>query len=84
LYSYGQFARTSASKAPYNIPALVFDALLRAAMLRPIVAEFGRYVTLGVKPQNVDFVNNLLKRMPKSSKIISRQLLPWDMFRVEV
>ena len=53
-------------------------------MLRPIVAEFGRYVTLGVKPQNVDFVNNLLKRMPKSSKIISRQLLPWDMFRVEV
>ena len=62
----------------------VFDALPRAAMLRPIVAEFGRYVTLGVNPQNPEFVNNLLKRMPKGSKVISRQLLPWDMFRVEM
>ena len=62
----------------------VFDAWPRAAVLRPIVAEFGRYITLGVNPQNPEFVNNLLKKLPQGSQVVSRQLLSWEMFRVEM
>ena len=62
----------------------VFDALPREAVLRPSVAEFGRYITLGVNPQIPEFVNNLLQKLPKGSKVVSRQLLSWEMFRVEM
>ena len=39
---------------------------------------------MGVNPQNPEFVNNLLQKLPKGSKVVSRQLLSWEMFRVEM
>ena len=67
-----------------NFQRYVFDALPRSSTLKPLVAEFGRYITLAVNPQNPGFLESILKKLPKGSKIVSRQLLPWENFRVEM
>eukprot|EP00435_Cladocopium_sp_Y103_P046770 s357_g13.t1 len=71
-------------KAPFtNFQRYVFDALPRSSKVKPIVFEFGRYFSAGVNPQNADFVQALLKKFPKGTKLIARRLVKWGGFRVE-
>ena len=67
-----------------NFQRYVFDALPRSAKLRPLVPEYGRFFTLGMNPQNPQFADTILKKLPKGAKILSRQLVRWDNFRDEM
>ena len=58
----------------------VFDALPRSSTSKPVVAEFGRYITLAVNPQNPGFLESTLQKLPRGSKLVSRQLLLWGKF----
>eukprot|EP00435_Cladocopium_sp_Y103_P065100 s379_g27.t1 len=67
-----------------NFQRYVFDALPRSSKLKPLVSEYGRYFSAAVNPQNTNAVPSLLKQFPKGTKLVSRQLLPWGKFRVEM
>jgi hypothetical protein len=67
-----------------NFQRYVFDALPRSARLRPLVPEYGRFFTLGLNPQNPQFADTVLRKLPKGAKILSRQLVRWDNFRDEM
>ena len=62
----------------------VFDALPRSSKLKPLVAEYGHYWTVAVNPQNLSAVPQLLHTLPKGSKLVSRHLMTWGNFRVEM
>jgi len=48
------------------------------------VPEYGRFFTLGLNPQNPQFADTVLRKLPKGAKILSRQLVRWDNFRDEM
>ena len=52
-----------------NFQRYVFDALPSSSTLKPLVAEFGRYITLVVNPQNPGFLESSLKKLPKGQKL---------------
>ena len=47
------------------------------------MAEFGSFVTLGVNPQHAEYLEHKLAQFPKGTKALSRQLVTWDVIRVE-
>ena len=66
-----------------NFQRYIFDALPRSSKLRPLVAEFGSLITLGVNPQHSEYLEQKLAQFPKGTKVLSRQLVTWDELRVE-
>lgn len=61
----------------------IFDALPRAATLKPLVAEFGDFLFVLVNPQNPSYLASWIATQPKGSRIVSRRLLQWGTVRVE-
>ena len=47
------------------------------------MAEFGSFVTLGLNPQHAEYLEHKLAQFPKGTKALSRQLVTWDVIRVE-
>ena len=66
-----------------NFQRYIFDALPRSSKIKPLVAEFGHFLTLGVNPQNPDYIGNIMQKMPKGTKLLSRRLVPWEKARDE-
>ena len=53
---------------------IALGSLPRGAKRRPLVAEFGRFVTVVVPPQNPETIETFISSFPKGSKITARQL----------
>ena len=66
-----------------QLPAIYFRCSPRSFKLRQLVAEFGSFVTLGVNPQHAEYLEHKLAQFPKGTKALSRQLVTWDVIRVE-
>ena len=47
------------------------------------MAESGSFVTLGVNPQHAEYLEHKQAQFPKGTKALSRQLVTWDVIRVE-
>ena len=61
----------------------IFEALPRSTKLRPLVPEFSHYSYVVTPAQHVDHCSAVLKSFPKGSKILSRRLWTWGVFRAE-
>ena len=54
---------------------LVLGALPRGQKVKPLVAEFGHFVTVYSDPQRPQLLDNYVKQLPKGAKLTSRRLL---------
>ena len=66
-----------------NFQRYIFDALPRSSKLKPLVAEFGSFVTLATNPQNPGHIDNKVGQLPKGTQILSRRLVTWEKIRDE-
>ena len=75
------------NKSKWHLSPIFNDIFLMLCLGRPksnrVVAEFGHFLTLGVNPQNPDYISNIMQTMPKGTKLLSRRLVPWEKVRDE-
>ena len=58
-----------------KLSRIVLGALPRGQRVKPLVAEFGSYITIFVDPQQPALVDTFLKQQPKGAKVVSRRIV---------
>ena len=74
-------AEQTEQPASSHLSRLVLGALPRGHRLKPLVAEYGHYVTFFADPQRPEDVEAFVKRLPKGSKPVSRHVITWGDFQ---
>ena len=62
---------------PSPLARIVLGALPRGHRIKPLVAEFGDYVTVFADPQRSNDLEGYLKTLPKGAKVVSRHFVTW-------
>ena len=67
-----------------SLNRVVLGALPRGKHAKPLVSEFGAYITVVQAPQHDDGLHNFLQKLPKGAVIQSRLLSTWGEVREAV
>ena len=72
-----------AESATTNTPLsrLVLGALPRGHKVKPLVAEFGDYISVFTDPQRLADLEKFIGTLPKGAKAVARQVITWGDFR---
>ena len=64
-----------------HMSRLVLGALPRGHRLKPLVAEYGSFITIYADPQRPDDVETFVQQLPKGSRPVSRHVVTWGVFQ---
>ena len=74
-------AKQAEEPADPQISRVMFGALPRGQRVKPLVAEYGHFITVFADPQRPQDVEQLLQTLPKGAKTTSRRVLTWGDFQ---
>ena len=68
-------AQQAESASSEKLSRIVLGALPRGHKLKPLVAEFGAYVTVFLDPQRPSLLQHFLNLQPRGAKVVSRRIV---------
>ena len=72
-------AESATTNAPLS--RLVLGALPRGHKVKPLVAEFGDYISVFTDPQRPADLEKFIGTLPKGAKAVARQVITWGDFQ---